>query len=162
MMHADRCAAATGVSARARSGLRPLVIALAAGAALLLSCQTPAPVMTEQMSAPEYFQAAREAVSQRNFAAAMAFYEVYLERFPAADHPQEAERNLWAEYESAFLYHKLGDDETAIALLGELVAQYDAEGGDDLPPAPDRLAQRVIDELSPMDEEGAAEEAAAR
>lgn len=151
MIYADR-----------RSALaRLLIAALAASAALLLSCKTPPPVITEGMSPPEYFQAAREALSKRNLAAAMDLYKAYMEWFPAADHPQEAERNLWAEYEIAFLYHKLGDDSTAIELLNELIAKYNAEGGDALPPAPGRLAQRVVDELSPMDEGAEAEQQSA-
>lgn len=135
--------------ARARTGrvLRPLAIPLAAVAALLLGCQTPMPDTSEQMSPAEYFQAARDAIGVRNHQAAMDYYRAYLERFPAAAHPDELERNLWAEYEIAFMHHKLDDDQTAIELLGLLVAKYDAEGGEDLPPAPGRLARRVIEEL---------------
>ena len=105
------------------------------------------PDPSEQLTAPEYFQAARDSIGQRNFQAAMDYYRAYLERFPASAHPDELERNLWAEYEIAFMHHKLDDDQTAVELLGLLVARYDGEGGDDLPPAPGRLARRVIEEL---------------
>lgn len=134
-----------------------LLIALVASSALITSCQTPAPVIMDQMTPPEYFQAARGAVAQRDHATALIFYQTYIERFPAENYPQEIKRNLWAEYEIAFLYHKLGDDETALTLLSEIVAKYDAEGGDKLPQAPGRLAQRVIDELSSGNVETAAE-----
>lgn len=113
---------------------------------LLLSCQTPAQI-TDDMSPPEFFQAARDAVAQRDYGSAMRYYQVYLERFPAAEDPAEMEGNLWAEYEIAFLHHKLGDDATAAELLGRLIARYDGEGGEDLPPAPGRLARRVVEEL---------------
>ena len=138
-----------GVAAAARTlrALRSLLVAASAGAALLLSCQTEMPQTSERMSPPEYFQTARDAIGQRNFQAAMEYYQIYLERFPAATHPDELERNLWAEYEIAFMHHKLGDDQTAVELLGRLVARYDGEGGEDLPPAPGRLARRVIEEL---------------
>lgn len=127
--------------------LRSLLIPLAAGAALLLGCQTPMPDASELMTAPEYFQAARDASSQRDYQGAMDYYRAYLERFPATADPDELERNLWAEYEIAFMHHKLDDDQAAMELLGLLVAKYDGEGGEDLPPAPGRLARRVIEEL---------------
>lgn len=133
-------------AARAGRVLQSLVVPLAAGAALLLGCQTSMPD-SEQLTAPEYFQAARDSISQRNFQAAMDYYRTYLERFPATAHPDELERNLWAEYEIAFMHHKLDDDQTAVELLRLLVAKYDGEGGEDLPPAPGRLARRVIEEL---------------
>ena len=136
-----------GTAARAGRVLPSLLVPLAAGAALLLGCQTPMPDPSEQLTAPEYFQAARDSVSQRNYRAAMDYYRAYLERFPASAHPDELERNLWAEYEIAFIHHKLDDDQAAIELLGLLVAKYDGEGGEDLPPAPGRLARRVIEEL---------------
>ncbi len=134
-------------AARAGRVLQSLVVVLAAGAALLSACQTPMPDPSEQLTAPEYFQAARDSISQRNHQAAMDYYRAYLARFPATAHPDELERNLWAEYEIAFMHHKLDDDQTAIELLGLLVARYDGEGGEDLPPAPGRLARRVIEEL---------------
>ena len=134
-------------AARAGRILPPLLVPLAAGAALLLGCQTPMPDPSEQMTAPEYFHAARDSMSQRNYRAAMDYYRAYLGRFPASAHPDELERNLWAEYEIAFMHHKLDDDQTAMELLGLLVARYDGEGGEDLPPAPGRLARRVIEEL---------------
>ena len=137
----------TIAAARTRRALRSLLVAASAGAALLMGCQTEMPQTSERMSPPEYFQAARDAIGQRNFQAAMEYYQVYLERFPAAAHPDELEHNLWAEYEIAFMHHKLGDDQTAVELLGRLVARYDGEGGEDLPPAPGRLARRVIEEL---------------
>jgi hypothetical protein len=127
--------------------LRSLVIPLAAGAAVLLGCQTPMPGTSEEMSPAEYFQAARDAIGVGNYQAAMDYYRVYLERFPAAAHPDDLERNLWAEYEIAFMHHKLDDDQTALELLSLLVARYDGEGGEDLPPAPGRMARRVIEEL---------------
>ena len=130
-----------------RRARRWLLAAAAAGAALLLSCQTEMPDTSERMSPPEYFQAARDAIGQRNYRAAMEYYQTYLERFPAAAHPDELEHNLWAEYEIAFMHHKLDDDQTAIELLSRLVARYDGEGGEDLPPAPGRLARSVIEEL---------------
>ena len=136
-----------GTAARAGRVLPSLLVPLAAGAALLLGCQTPMPDSSEQMSPAEYFQAARDATGQRNYQAAMDYYRVYLERYPAATHPDELERNLWAEYEIAFMHHKLDDDQTAVELLDLLVAKYDGEGGEDLPPAPGRLARRVIEEL---------------
>ena len=130
-----------------RGAGRPLL----AGAALALSwllagCQTSMPI-TDDLSPPELFQAARDAVGQRDYRSAMEYYRIFLERFPTADYPDELERNLWAEYEIAFMHHKLGDDRTAAELLGRLIARYDGEGGEDLPPAPGRLARRVVEEL---------------
>ena len=133
----------TGTQRRVRS----LLIAASAGASLLLGCQTPVLEITDQMHPPEFFQAARTAVGQRNYQVAIEYYWFYLERFPAAAYPDELERNLWAEYEIAFMHHKLAEDQNAIELLGQLVAKYDGEGGEDLPPAQGRLARRVLEEL---------------
>ena len=91
----------------------------------------------------------------------MDYYRAYLERFPASAHPDELERNLWAEYEIAFIHHKLDDDQAAMELLGVLVARYDGEGGEDLPPAPGRLARRVIEELQSARKDSAGKSAAA-
>ena len=140
-----------GAATGTRRPLRSLLIAASAGAALLVSCQTPMPDTSEPMTPPEYFQAARDAIGRRLYQEAMDYYQVYLDQFPAAVHPDELERNLWAKYEIAFLHHKLGDDQTAIALLSQLVARYDGEGGEDLPPATGRLARRVIEELQATD-----------
>ena len=128
--------------------IRPFLVALAASLSLLAACQTPAPVIHEQMTPLEFFQAAREASALHHHTVAMTFYETYLKRFPATDHPQEAKRNLWAEYEIAFLHYKQGDDETAIALLNQLIAKYESTSNTALPQAPIKLARRVIEELN--------------
>jgi len=62
---------------------------------------------------------------------------VFLERFP-----DETERVLWAKYEIAFLFHKMGKDKLAIEGFDALIAEYEA-GPPDLPQGPRILAEKV-------------------
>jgi hypothetical protein len=129
-------------TSRARSAL-PGFATLALVAALS-ACQTIVDIPPD-LSPAGFFQAAQDASSGRNPRAAMAYYEEFRVRF--GDDPNELARLLWADYEVAFLHHKLGDDARAVNLLRELIDHYADSTSADWPVGPETLARRVLAEL---------------
>ena len=123
--------------------------ALLVAATLLAGCVTASPELAEGLTPAEYFQRAQEATAHHDYGLAMRWYAAFRERFADDPSPQEMVRLLWAEYEIAFLYHKMGDDETALRLLRALVRSYEQPGAADYPAGPRVLALRVITELDP-------------
>ena len=123
--------------------------AILVGAALLAGCVTASPELAEGLTPAEYFQKAQEATAQHDYGLAMRWYAAFRERFAEDPSPQDMARLLWAEYETAFLYHKMGDDETALRLLHALVRSYEQPAAADYPAGPRVLALRVITELDP-------------
>ena len=123
--------------------------ALLVAAALLAGCVTDSPELAEGLTPAEYFQRAQEATAQHDYGLAMRWYAAFRERFADDPSPLEMVRLLWAEYEVAFLYHKMGDDETALRLLRALVRSYEQPAAADYPAGPRVLALRVITELDP-------------
>jgi outer membrane protein assembly factor BamD (BamD/ComL family) len=98
--------------------------AIAAPAALLclaflLSCRTTGPVDLAGLTPAEIFQRAQDASDRGEYKRALAHYEGYL-----AQEGIDAQRAAWARYEAALLHHKLGDDDTALARIDELLALY--------------------------------------
>ena len=65
------------------------------------------------------------------------------------NHPENKDRDAWAQYEIAFNYHKMGRNATAVTYLDQLLQQYQA-GDDTLPAAPRILAQKLKDRLTEM------------
>lgn len=125
-------------------------VALLIGAAwLLASCASGPDNLTGEVTPAEYFQRAQEATAAGDYRQAMDWYAAFRERY--ADDPAPGRQNLllWAEYEVAFLYHKMGDDRTAVRLLRELVQRYETPEAATYQPAPRILALRVISELEP-------------
>ena len=118
-------------------------------AVLLAGCVTASPELAEGVTPAEYFQRAQEATAQHDYGLAMRWYAAFRERYADDPSPVEMVRLLWAEYETAFLYHKMGDDETALRLLRVLVRSYEQPAAADYPAGPRILALRVITELDP-------------
>ena len=123
--------------------------AILVAAGLLAGCATVSPERAEGFTPAEYFQSAQEATAQHDYGLAMRWYAAFRERFADDPSPQQTARLLWAEYEIAFLYHKMGDDKTALRLLRALVQSYEQPAAADWPAGPGRLAARVITELDP-------------
>jgi tetratricopeptide (TPR) repeat protein len=90
--------------------------------AALVSCRTTGPVDLAGLTPAEVFQRAQDAADKGEFRRALAYYEEYLAE-PGIDAPRAA----WARYEAALLYHKMGDDDTALAKLDELLALYEKD-----------------------------------
>ena len=114
-----------------------LVFAAAAALLLLATCATKNPVIPEGLSAEELFQRAQDAVDRGNYSLGMTCYSLVQEKYP-----DDKAYGAWSSYEIAFLYHKMGKDETALSLIDQLLEQYGKEGSA-LPPAPLVLAQKL-------------------
>jgi outer membrane protein assembly factor BamD (BamD/ComL family) len=111
--------------------------AIAAIASLLMVCSSVPDEIEEGLTPMEYFQRAQEASDAGRYALSMAYYEKFQEQYP-----EEWERNVWAEYEIALLYHKMGKDRIALERFDALLARYESEE-QDLPEGPRILAEKV-------------------
>jgi outer membrane protein assembly factor BamD (BamD/ComL family) len=107
--------------------------------ALFSACRTRIDTVDQDLTADQYFQKAIEATDSNNYRLAMAYYQVFLEKYP-----DDVSRGLWASYEVAFLHHKMGNDDRAIELFDELIARYEnAPEDNDWPQGPLILAAKV-------------------
>ena len=110
---------------------------LALGLLALWGCATVPETIEEGLSPAEFFQRAQEASDGGWYETAQKYYTVFLERYP-----EETERVLWAKYEIAFLYHKMGKDKLAVEGFDALLREYEL-GGPELPQGPRILAEKV-------------------
>jgi len=99
-----------------------LVLAALVPLAVLASCKSTGPVDLAGLTPAEVFQRAQAASDSGDYRRALEYYEGFLAQ-PGVD----AQRAAWARYESALLYHKLGDDDTALAKFDELLALYEKD-----------------------------------
>lgn len=111
--------------------------ALAAALTLFASCASQNQPIPEGLTAGEIFQRAQDAVDRGDYARGIAYYTLCQQRFP-----DDLNHQIWASYEIAFIYHKMGNNTKALALFDDLLARY-AKEGDSLPPAPQILAQKL-------------------
>ncbi len=109
---------------------------------VLVVCSSVPEEIEEGLSPLEYFQRAQEATDASRYALAIAYYEKFQEQYPVAQHPDELDRNVWAEYEIALLNHKMGKNQIALERFNALLARYEA-GEPDLPEGPRILAEKV-------------------
>jgi tetratricopeptide (TPR) repeat protein len=110
---------------------------IAAVASLLVVCSSVPDKIEEGLTPMEYFQRAQEASDAGRYALSMAYYEKFQEQYP-----QERDRNVWAEYEIALLYHKMDKNQIALERFDALLARYES-GEPDLPEGPRILAEKV-------------------
>ena len=121
-----------------RQSILLFAIMLAAG------CNT-GPSSFPRISAPRKASSARRMrLSNGNYTLAIRYYSTFLQ-----NHPENKDRDAWAQYEIAFNYHKMGRNATAVTNLDQLLQQYQA-GDDTLPAAPRILAQKLKDRLTEM------------
>jgi outer membrane protein assembly factor BamD (BamD/ComL family) len=126
-----------------QSASRLFLIAFAACAvALIGGCRTQPKVIPADLSAAETFQRAQDAADAGDYSLAIRYYSSYREY-----HPDNKDRDVWALYEIAFNYHKMGKNAKAVELLDQLLQQYQTQS-DTLPPAPSILARDLKDRLS--------------
>ena len=117
---------------------RPLgLIVVLVGLGLLASCATRDKGMQEGLTAGEIFQRAQDAVDRGDYAHGIEYY-AYCQK----QYPDDVAHDVWASYEIAFIYHKMGQNAKALELFNELLARYEKEGSA-LPPAPQVLAQKL-------------------
>jgi len=123
-----------------RSINRKIIIALLATALalFLISCRSSTQTLEPDLLPAEIFQHAQEAADSGRYKQALLYYQTFQERFP-----EEVERNLWASYEIAFLYYKLGKYDRAVELFNELIELYDTEESAVMVQAPKILALKV-------------------
>ena len=107
---------------RTRTSRRLAVLAVLAALAALASCRSTGPVDIAGLTPAEVFQRAQAASDSGDFRRSLAYYEAFL-----AQPGIPADRAAWARYEAALLYHKLGDDDTALAKFDELLALYEKD-----------------------------------
>ena len=119
-----------------RTARRLAVLAVFAALVALTSCKSTGPVDIAGLTPAEVFQRAQAASDSGDFRRSLAYYEAFL-----AQPGISADRAAWARYEAALLYHKLGDDDTALAKLDELLARYATDKT--LPDGPRVLAASV-------------------
>jgi outer membrane protein assembly factor BamD (BamD/ComL family) len=120
----------------ARTARRLLVLAAFAPLVALAACRSTGPVDLTGLTPAEVFQRAQDASDNGDYRRALAYYEGFL-----AEPGIDAGRGAWARYETALLYHKMGDDDTALAKFDELLALYQTDKT--LPEGPKILATNV-------------------
>ncbi len=110
---------------------------LCAVAFLVPGCaSTPVPTDVSGLTPGEIFQKAQDAADRTEYAVALQYYKLFQEKFP-----DDTEHQVWAAYEIAFIYHKMGDNAKALELLNKLLDRY--AKGEKLPEAPRILAEKV-------------------
>ena len=96
-----------------KTTFRLLALAVCAAAfGLLISCAADKPFSTEGLSAEELFQRAQDASDKGNNQLAIDYYAAVPEKFP-----DDTAHGIWATYEIAFLYRKMGKNQDALALI---------------------------------------------
>jgi TolA-binding protein len=116
-----------------------MLFGAAALLASLAACQTVPSTIPTTLTEPEYFQKAQDAESDGNYAAALKYYDTFLQRFPN-DAPRAAE----AHYEIAFIYYQKGDLQKAHDLFTALTDDYKKPGSDALPRWPLVLSNKLL------------------
>ena len=109
---------------------------------IIISCATKPVTIPPNLSPSEFFQRAQDASEIGNYKLAMQYYLEFQKRYP-----DNLNKNLWAEYEIAFLYHKMGKDKKAVELLDKLIEKYNSKGTNKWPQAPKILAEKVKENI---------------
>ncbi|UCF99873.1 MAG: hypothetical protein JSV89_10140 [Spirochaetaceae bacterium] len=135
--------------------LLPRFFVITAVVSLLTLCYSVPDEIEAGLTPLEYFQRAQEATDASRYALAIAYYEKFQEQYPVEQHPEELDRNIWAEYEIALLHSKMGKNKLALELFDALLAKYESGDFPDLPEGPRILAEKVkarIEEKLPPEE----------
>jgi outer membrane protein assembly factor BamD (BamD/ComL family) len=105
---------------------------------LFFACAGSAKPEVEDLSAAEYFQKAYKAIDNKKFSKAIRYYQEFQLKYP-----DDLDRNLWAEYEIAFVKYKMGEVNEAAKLIDELLSKYADEDSKAWPEAPKFLAEAL-------------------
>jgi hypothetical protein len=106
---------------------------------ILAGCATVPKDIPESLTVDELVQKAQEASDSYNYDAAIAYYKVAMDRYggdPAV--------LCMGEYETAFIYYKVGKYTASEELFTKLLARYDAPGAGALPLRYQILAEKVL------------------
>jgi outer membrane protein assembly factor BamD (BamD/ComL family) len=101
-------------------------------------CRSAPADIPPDLTPADFFQKAQEASDTGKYQLALKYYQTFQERYP-----DERDRGLWARYEIALLHSKMGDEETALTRIGELLALYAGEDAEALPQGPRILAEKI-------------------
>ncbi len=130
--------------------LLPGLLLIAAIVVLVAACSSGPVEIEEGLSPAEYFQRAQEASDESRYQLALDYYEKFQQ-----DYPEEGDRNLWAKYEIALLYYKMGDRQIALERFEALLQEYE-DSEEELTQGPKILTEKLIARL---EEQLASEEA---
>ena len=102
-------------------------------------CKTVPESIDEDLTPIEYFQLGQEASDKSNYEAALLYYKTFIERFP-----DDSQRIVEAEFEIAFIYHKLEDEATAREMYQAILDKYSQPGAELLPAWPRVLSEKLL------------------
>ena len=131
--------------------------------AMLTACRSTADPFELDLSRREYFQKAIEASDTNNYSLALKYYQAFQQKFP-----DDFSGNLWASYEIAFCYHKMGRDKQAAELFRALLDRYEQLAEDKnvneeaVPLGPQILAEKVLAKIEPKSDQGKTKESTER
>jgi outer membrane protein assembly factor BamD (BamD/ComL family) len=111
---------------------------------VLWGCATQPPAIPDGLSVTEIFQRAQDAADKGDFPLALTYYSL-----TAKSYPDDTAHIVWASYEIAFLYHKMGKNDTALSLVNDLLDRYAKEGAA-LPTSVRVLAEKLKTRLSAL------------
>ncbi|MBN1798292.1 MAG: tetratricopeptide repeat protein [Spirochaetales bacterium] len=114
------------------------MILLVVSSVLFTACETCEFVIDDEMTPTHYFNRAQNASNRGCYNIAILYYQEFLKNYP-----NNIEKGAWAEYQIAFLNHKIGNDELALELLNTLLNRYQSDTSGELPEAPKTLALKV-------------------
>lgn len=110
---------------------------------IFTACQTTDVEVPENLSPGELFKEAQTASTDyKDYNKALIYYRAFVERYP--DQPMLL---IEAEYEIALLYHKMGDDETALRLFKGILEKYTKPEAAMLPAWPEVLSKKLIEKI---------------
>src|SRR5208337_3144832 len=87
--------------------------------ALLASCAGQPRTLPDGLTAAEIFQRAQDAADRGDYTLGITFYQECQKRYP-----DDKNHMVWASYEIAFLYHKMGKNDKAATLIDALLSEY--------------------------------------
>lgn len=110
---------------------------------LTAGCKSGPKDIETDLTPPEYFQRAQQAVIERtDYDTALAYYKLVLEQFP-----NDRQNGVIAKYEIAFIHYKEGDYDTAREGFEEILSIYEQENTGRLPPWPPVLSQKLLEKM---------------
>ena len=139
-----------------RGGFCRSIAAAAIAAALMLSSCKSVPAkeeIPEELSMQELSLQGQNELDKNNYAAAVVYYEVIIERFGSDPRALTA-----AEYEIAHIRVKQKHWSEAKPMLQRIVARYEAAGGAGLPPEYLVLARNDLNRVMEHEKDSSSEE----
>lgn len=110
--------------------------------AIIASCATKLPTISEGMGSAEIIQMAQERSDLNDWKGAQYYYKALLEKFP-----NDPALTVTAMYELAFIEYKQGHWESARAGMNAVLEKYAASDGASLPQTWKILAEKVLAKL---------------